>query len=222
MNGSFAPVCFAVALIAASCANGAVTGQERAVGLTTTACGDASRTSGAGVVVDDGWVIASGHVVSGAGSVEVSGSFGQEAAEIVVFDAEADLALLRVSGAEAPLIEVASSLRGSVVELAGGGPSESAATEILRPVEVRIEAVRSTERVSRVGYEIDLRVALGDSGGGVFDAEDRLVGVVFGRTLEDVDRSFIVGRAAIERLLAADRSGSWSCDADRSRIVEIP
>lgn len=209
----------ALTLFASACSGGSLSGSERAVTITTTACGHASKTTGAGVIAEDGWVIASAHVVSGAGSIVVSGTLGQRVGEIVVLDAEADLALLRVPGLAGSPIELASAASGAMVELAGGGPSGSVPASILRPVEVRIEAVRSTERVRRHGYEIDRRVERGDSGGGVFDADDRLVGVVFGRPLEDVQRSFIVNHVAIERLLAANRTGSWACDPDQHRVV---
>ena len=190
----------------------------RVVSLTTTACGDASRTSGAGVIVEDGWVLVSAHVVSGAGSVEVSGEFGAEAAEIVVWDDVADLALLAVPSAQSSPIETAFSSAGDVVSLAGGGPSGSLEAAISRGVEVRIEAVRSEERISRVGYEIDVRVQLGDSGGGVYDEAGRLVGVVFGRTAEDESRSFIVGADQIREVLSADRTNQWSCSPPEHRI----
>lgn len=171
------------------------------------------------MIVDDGWVLASAHVVSGAGSVEVSGPFGSGVGEIVVVDVDADLALLRVDGATAAPLRVAAAESGDVVTLAGGGPSGAVDTTVLRPVEVRIEAVRSTERTSRLGYEIDTRVALGDSGGGVFDADGALVGVVFGRPLEDVGRSFVVRHEELERVLAADRSATWTCDPAEHRVV---
>lgn len=213
-----AVACFVVLALSA-CAESVVSGQERAVEVATTACGDASQTSGAGLIAEDGWVIASGHVVSGAGSVEVSTFAGSQVAEIVVFDAEADLALLRVESATGPKIELTPASVGSAVEFGGGGPSGVLQASVLRPVDVRIEGVRTSERVSRVGYEIDVRVALGDSGGGVYDDQDRLVGVIYGRSADDVERSFIVGHEAIRNLLEADRSSTWSCDPDQSRIV---
>ena len=219
MSRWWAAVAGLLGLLFAACAGDSTAPEDRAVSITTTACGHASRTTGAGVIVDDGWVLASAHVVSGAGSVEVRGSFGSTVGEIVVVDADADLAMLRVDGAEAAPVRVAAAEVGDAVMLGGGGPSGVVATTVLRPVEVRIEAVRSTERISRLGYEIDTRVALGDSGGGVFDAEGALIGVVFGRPLEDVDRSFVVRHEELERVLAADRSANWRCDPTKRRVV---
>ena len=211
----------ALLLLAVACGGDAEPANGRVVSLTTTACGHASKTTGAGVIAEDGWVIAAGHVVSGAGSVTVSGPFGQQTGEVVVLDKAADLALIAVPGVSAAPIELAGSSSGASVELAGGGPSGSLQASVIRPVEVRVEAVRSTERISRVGYELDVRVELGDSGGGVFDSQDRLVGVVFGRPLNDEPRSFIVGQDAVAQLLATDRTGSWSCDPEQHRVVSV-
>ena len=207
------------ALVLQGCAGQDTTPEGRVVSLTTTACGATSRTSGAGVIVEDGWVLASGHVVSGAGSVEVSGPFGTEMADIVVFDAVGDLSLLRVPSARSSAIESAAANTGDLVELAGGGPSGAIETAISRPVEVRIEAVRSDERIGRIGYEIDTRVQLGDSGGGVFDDDGRLIGIVFGRPSTDEDRSYIVGAGHVTEVLSAERSGQWTCSSTEHRIV---
>lgn len=210
-----------VALLASACAEESTSPQGRAVTLETTACGHASRTSGAGVIVEDGWVLASAHVVSGAGSVQVTGPAGTVEAEIVVFDAASDLALLGVAGLTASPVTLADADDGDTVYFGGGGPSGAPTAEVVRSVEVRIEGVRSTDRVSRRGYEIDRRVALGDSGGGLFDAEDRLVGSIFGRPLAELDSSFAVRRVEIERVLTADRDGVWECDPSTHKVTEF-
>ncbi len=215
-----------VALVLGSCGVSETAADARVVSIETTACGDASRTSGAGVVVENGWVMVSAHVLAGAGSVTVTrlGDAVPAAgdAEIVVFDAAADLALLRVPGATASPVRVAGSNTDDVVTIAGGGPSDPTDTTILRGVEVRIEAVRSEERISRIGYEVDVRVELGDSGAGVYNEADQLIGIVFGRAAEDEDRSFVVGQEAISTILTAERSGLWTCDATQHRIAQDP
>lgn len=212
-----------VIVLFGACGNDASTTPEaRAVSLSTTACGHASRTTGSGVIVEDGWVLASAHVVVGAGQVEVTGTFGSAVARIAVLDAEADLALLQVAEANASPIEVAGAEVGDTLALGGGGPSGAITATVLRPVEVRIEGIRSTERTSRLGYEIDARVSLGDSGDGVFDQADALVGVVFGRPLAEENRSFVVRHEEINRVLSADRTGDWSCDPAQHRVVLAP
>lgn len=209
------------ALMLAACGAVASSPIARAVSVETTACGHASRTSGAGVIVEDGWVLSAAHVVAGAGSVDVVGPFGRTPADIVVLDRQNDLALLRVEGATASLVEIAEASPGDELLLGGGGPSGSFSATILRAVDVRIEAVRSEERVSRLGYEIDERVALGDSGGGVYDTDGHLVGVVFGRPLAQSDRTFVVRHEAITGILDAERTSVWQCDAANSGVLQV-
>lgn len=211
----------AAALLATACGTDSTSAADRRVTLVTTACGNASRTSGTGVIVEDGWVLAAAHVVIGAGQVDVAGAFGSERAEIAVLDTAADLALLRVGGAQASPIVVSEAGATDTVQFSTEGDVPMSAT-VLRTVEIRIEAVRSTERISRFGFEIDQRAAVGDSGGGVFDDDGDLLGIIFGRPIEDGEqRSFAVGHEMVEDVLNADRSGMWSCDASVHRIVEI-
>ncbi len=229
MNRSrLALVLASIALLALACGEEPTPPEARAVTLETTACGHASRTSGAGVIVEDGWVLASAHVVAGAGSVEVTGSAlsakdvsaKDVPAEIVVFDAASDLALLRVDGVTAKPVTLGDAGAGDIVYFGGGGPSGAPTASITRPVEVRIEGVRSTERIRRRGYEIDRRVELGDSGGGLFDEQGRLVGSIFGRPLDELDSSFAVRRIEIERVLTAERDSIWECDPTGHRVIE--
>lgn len=212
----------AAALIFAACgAEDQTNPVGRVVSLETTACGHASRTTGAGVIVEDGWVLTAAHVVVGATEVEVAGVFGTETAETVVLDTTADLALLRVAGAEASPIELDGASAGDAVQWHIEPEAEPSTLSVLRPVEIRIGGVRSTERISRFGFEFDRRVELGDSGGGVFNADGRLVGVIFGRSTERENRSFAVNHDMIGDVLVADRSGAWSCDPTVHRVVEV-
>ncbi len=190
---------------------------ERAVGISTTACGHASKTSGAGVVIEDDRVLASAHVVIGAGTLAVDGVNAQ----IVRIDTQADLALLEVPGVTAKAVEFANASRGEQLTIIGGGPSQRFEVSVIRPVEVRIEEVRSTTRSSRLGYELDTRVALGDSGAGAFNSEGQLVGIVFGRIQREGNRSFIVRSSEIEDFLDTGPDSIYRCDPEQHRVVMV-
>ncbi len=188
---------------------------DRAVSISTTAFGHASKTSGAGVIVENDRVLASAHVVIGAGSVLVDGVTSQ----ILKIDTQADLALLRVRGVTAAPVEFAAASTGEGLTIIGGGPSPSFEASVLRPVEVRIEEVRSTTRSSRLAYELDTRVALGDSGSGAFNPQGRMVGAVFGRIQSEGNRSFIVQSSEIVDFLADDSEMPYLCDPSQHRVV---
>lgn len=196
---------------------------DRAVTVTTTACGHASRTSGAGVIIGDGRVLAAAHVVIGAGSISVEavGGGAPLPATVVRLDPRADLAVLDVAGLSGEPVELSSAETGDRLTVVGGGPSGTFEATITRRVEVRIEEVRSTTRSSRRGYEVDRRVALGDSGAGAFDDRGRLVAVIYGRTQSDTGLSFAVRHEEIAEVLA-DIDSEWSCDPTQHRIVTNP
>ena len=163
-------VALAVALLAASWffrLEVADIATARNVLISTTACGNASGTSGTGVVVGDSMILTAAHIVIAAGSVEVLYNGSTMTAEIVGLDPRTDLALLVVSGIDATPIALD---RARVDEVVGyidlAGEFRSAA--ITRLLEIRIEEERSTVRSSRFGFEIDRTVELGGSGAGVF------------------------------------------------------
>jgi S1-C subfamily serine protease len=190
---------------------------DRAVSVSTTACGHASKTSGAGVIIEDGRVLASAHVVIGAGTLSVGGV----TAEILKIDTQADLALLGVPGVTSQPVEFANASPGEHLTIIGGGRTQSLDAIVVRPVEVRIEEVRSTQRSSRLGYELDTRVALGDSGAGAFNSDGRLVGIVFGRFQTEGGRSFIVRSEEVIDFLGSGTEASYQCDPQSHRVVPV-
>lgn len=192
---------------------------ERMVTYETTACGDGSRTNGTGVVVRNGTILTAAHPVFRSGSITVRLPNGEAAsATIVALDLAADLALLEVDSASASPIEFAVARSGDgVVVAAASGPLRS---RISRAIDVRIEEVGGRERVSRIGYELELNVALGESGSGVYDTSGRLVGIVYGRNPDGELRSFATGKAQLADFLAhdSDNNGVFRCDPEQSRV----
>lgn len=191
---------------------------NRVVGIVTTACGHSSATSGTGVIIDDGRVLTTAHTVSGAASVSVDASRHRLASTIEVLDFQADLAILRVPGVQAPPIELAEVGTGDSLSMVSAGPLGVVDVTVTRRVEVRIEEVRSNERAARLSIEFDTRVALGDSGAGVYDGDGRLGGVVYGRSQTRADRSFASRSDEIQRVLATD-PGHYECDPAAHRVI---
>ncbi|MGI9605785.1 MAG: S1 family peptidase [Acidimicrobiales bacterium] len=192
---------------------------ERTVSFTTTACGDASGTSGVGVIVESDRMLTAAHTVVGASSVLVElPDVGVVGATTLRMDLRTDLAMLEVSGATATPIELVELVADDRVNLIL--PDETRPTTVDSRAEVRIEEVRSTVRSSRLSYMIRTRVDLGDSGAGLFDDEGRLAGIVFGRSEVEADRSFAVRREEIDFILGApDRT--YRCDPAAHLVVEV-
>lgn len=193
---------------------------RRAATVETTACGDASATSGAATLVFDDYVLAAAHVVIGATDLAVIVDGDAHPATLVRLDRRTDLALLHVPGISSGAVSLGVAEPDSVVHVVGGGPSGAFQTLVVRLVAIRIEEVRSTMRSLRRGFEVDVRVALGDSGAGVFDDDGRLVGVLFGRSTVHDDRSFAVRSSEIEALFRAD-DVTYRCDPEASQVERV-
>ncbi len=201
-----------------SAAPAAVSPEDRAVTLRTTGCGDASATAGSGVIAGPGLVLTAAHVVVGSTDVVVDGvdETGREAT-VVVLDRSRDLALLEAPVGEAAPVELADVAAGDAVRVVGATSGTVAAT-VERRLRMDVDDVRSTARSIRSGYELDAAIAGGDSGGGVFDAAGRLVGVVFAVPTARSGATFAVDTAEIAAVLVADRT-AHRCDPTRSQLT---
>lgn len=216
-----AAVCAAAALIGISswvvATDASHVARSRAARIETTACGDASRTEGVGVRIGGSSILVNAHVVIGAGSVTVDVGHGPIAATIIALDPRSDLAIVEAPGIDAPPIVMTHPVVDDDVSIATA-VDEFVTAKILRLVEVRIESVRSTERISRFGFEFDRTVDLGDSGAGVYNQDGHLVGVVFGRSTTRADRSFAVRTSEVEQLLAQETL-KFVCSPAEDRVV---
>ena len=138
--------------------------------------GDATgpTSQGSGVVVGGGEVITNCHVVEGASHVKVKAGASILSATVTIADKELDLCRLSVSGLDAPAVEIAGAgeLQTGERVYAIGAP---------RGLELTIsEGIVSSLREVANGKIVQTTAAVspGSSGGGLFDAQARLVGIV--------------------------------------------
>ena len=140
-----------------------------------------SQSLGSGVIVSsDGYIITANHVVEGADEIKVAlASGGQElTAKVIGADAPTDVAVLKITGKDLPIITMADSDKLEVgdVVLAIGNPFGVGQT-------VTMGIVSGTGRTA-LGindYEnfiqTDAAINPGNSGGALVDADGRLVGI---------------------------------------------
>jgi S1-C subfamily serine protease len=160
-------------------------------------CGPRTRL-GIGTIVDDSSIVTAAHVVAGSERVEVVDRDGQAtAADVVAFDPDQDLALLRAGvpvGTVAVIRpdEPAAGERGIVAVADDEGDSlELVDATVTRTVTVRTTDIYGDAVVLRDGFEIDAAIQPGDSGAMVhFPAG--VSGVVWARSLEAADRAWAV------------------------------
>jgi len=197
-------------------------------------------------VVGDDTVLTAAHVVVGADEVFVLGATGDDPsvgdgggrsegedvgenageesavevpARVVLLDLTRDLAVLDVSTRDAEQIELGRAENGDAVRVVGGTSSGTVEATVQRRVSMEVDDVRSQTRSRRSGYELDVAIAGGDSGAGVYDADDHLVGIVFATPTQRSGASFAVGAAEIGAVLGSVDRSVHQCDPAGSRLV---
>lgn len=156
---------------------------QRFTGITTgRARQRLAASQGAGVIVSaDGYILTNEHVVARADEIQIALSDGRVTpARIVGTDAETDLAVLKVEGANLPALplEAEGELRVGDVVLAIGNPFGLGQTVTQGIVS---GLGRDLTDVTRTTYQdfiqTDAAINIGNSGGALIDAQGELVGI---------------------------------------------
>jgi len=177
-------------------------------GVRVVGCG---RTfSGSGFAVDADHVITNAHVVAGGREIHLSTHDARRvAAEVIVFDKDRDLALLRAPGHGLLPLELGRGTVGDVVAVVGypGGQVDPrvAAARIDRSVTGVGRDVYSRDATERSLLFLAARLRSGDSGAAVVSQEGRVVGAVFAVSPDVPTVAYAVATEEIEAVLAAPR-----------------
>lgn len=202
-----------------------------------------TTTSGEGagtgmVLTSDGLVLTNHHVVEGATevSVEVAATGKTYDADVLGYDDEADVAVLRLqdaSGLDTVTTDTAEAVRtGDEVVGVGnaGGTGEATAspgtvTATDRTIDVGDESTGTTSTLSGL-IEVDADIVAGDSGGPLYDDDGEVVGMDTAASTGSTD---VTGYAVpiatalevVDQVLAGDESGSVSIGADAFLGVQL-
>jgi S1-C subfamily serine protease len=181
------------------------------------ACGVDSE--GSGWVVQRGRVVTNAHVVAGASSIVVqeSGSGAVDRATLIAFDPSRDLAVLDVTGLNAPALDIGQDLASGAQAYAVGYPGNGPFT--VSPQRVRDQLVaRGTDiyqsgSVERSIYSLRGTIRPGNSGGPLLDTSGAVVGVVFARSTVDPDTGYALTLAELRPVLSSVGSAPISSGA---------
>lgn len=175
------------------------------VGVVAEGCPGPATESGSGVAVGPlGHIVTVAHTVAGAASIIVVDGDGVEfAASIVAFDKDADLALLDAPGLNAPALSIGPLAPGDATALVWSRESGVSAepASIIKRLAITIEDIYLENEVERAGLELSADIDSGDSGGAVVDAEGRVVGIIYAKSVARADTAFATSDVEIRRLL---------------------
>lgn len=176
---------------------------------------------GSGFVVAPELVMTNAHVVAGTEGVTVDSLGTVLDAEVVLFDPQEDVALLRVPGLRAPVLSFApdpatSGQNGIVLGYPGGGPYTASSARVRETLNLSGPDIYRTGTVQREVYTVRGSVRQGNSGGPLVTEDGRVLGLVFGAAVDDLDTGFVLTANEItdelERGLGSSASvGTGAC-----------
>jgi S1-C subfamily serine protease len=152
---------------------------------------------GSGFVVAPNRVMSNAHVVAGSESVTVEVDGQSYDASVVSYDPNADISILDVPNLpSAPLVfhmqEAPSGTDSVVLGYPGGGDFTATPARIREIIQLNGPDIYHTTTVTREVYTIRGTVRQGNSGGPLIDRTGRVLGVVFGAAVDDVDTGFVL------------------------------
>jgi hypothetical protein len=170
-----------------------------------TACG--LGVEGSGWVAGDGIVVTNAHVVAGQDDTRVlpEGEGPGIDAQVVHFDSRNDVALLRVPGLSAPVLELADSPRagtsGAILGFPRNGPFDERAGRLGGTRDVVTQDAYGRGPVRRSIVSLRGAVRSGNSGGPMVDGRGRVIATIFAATISGPRGGYGVPNAIVRSAL---------------------
>ena len=171
------------------------------------ACGEIQSGSGFAIAPHD--VVTNAHVVAGVGIPQVQQqNGGSQAATVVLFDPETDLAVLRVPGSLGPALsletgEADRGVGGAVLGFPGGGDLKGQPAAVRRAFPAVGRDIYGTKTVVRKVYELQATVQPGDSGGPFVLPDGSVAGIVFAASTTDEGVGYAIAASAAAKDIRA-------------------
>jgi S1-C subfamily serine protease len=165
---------------------------------------------GSGFFVGDDLVVTNAHVVAGEDDTSVELSDGSTLdADVVAFDPERDLAVLRTrggGGAALPLRDAEVGDSGGVFGHPGGGPLDVSPFRVGDRITAVGRDIYDSASTSREVLVLASELAPGDSGSALVDPEGRVVGVAFAVAPDKPGVAYALAIDELEAVLGGDLS----------------
>ncbi|HZS21480.1 MAG TPA: MarP family serine protease [Pseudonocardiaceae bacterium] len=156
-------------------------------------------------------VITNAHVVAGTDRVQVETADGTLDATVVLYDPETDVAVLKVPGLHAPVLQLAakpavSGASGLVLGYPLDGPYTASAARVRDRIHLRGPDIYNASTVVRNVYTVRAVVRSGNSGGPLLDGSGQVLGLVFGAAVDNDETGFVLADDEIADDVAAAAS----------------
>ncbi len=191
-------------------------GRQSVVKVLGSAPSCSRRIEGSGFVYADDRVMTNAHVVAGTRSVAVELNGDRYDGEVVVYDPDRDLAVLRVPGLPGPSLRFAAGNAGSgadaiVLGFPLDGPYNAQSARVRDVDRITGPDIYSSGDVTREIYTIRALVRSGNSGGPLLSSNGLVLGVIFAAAADDPNTGFAVTAAEARPVALAG--------AERTRAV---
>jgi S1-C subfamily serine protease len=162
---------------------------------------------GTGFVVAPNRVMSNAHVVAGSETVTVESDGQTYDATVVSYDPNEDISILDVPNLpSAPLQwadkEAPSGTDAVVMGYPGGGEFLATPARVREVIELNGPDIYRQTTVTREVYTIRGTVKQGNSGGPMINRSGKVLGVVFGAAVDDVDTGFVLTGQEVSRQMA--------------------
>lgn len=162
---------------------------------------------GTGFVVAPNRVMSNAHVVAGSDSVTIEVDGQEYEAGVVSYDPDADISILDVPNLpSAPLQFVEEEAQpgtdGIVLGYPGGGDFAATPARVREVIKLNGPDIYRSTTVTREVYTIRGTVRQGNSGGPMINRQGKVLGVVFGAAVDDVDTGFVLTAQEVARQMA--------------------
>lgn len=145
--------------------------------------------SGSGVIVsEDGYVVTNNHVISGGQNITVYLFDGTTyPAKLVASDPDTDIAVLKIeaTGLNAAVFGDSSTLRVGDFALAIGNPLGEYQGSVTLGIVSALNREIELDGEKHTMFQVDASVNPGNSGGGMFDSNGMLIGIVTAKSISD-------------------------------------
>ncbi|HVC23747.1 MAG TPA: MarP family serine protease [Candidatus Dormibacteraeota bacterium] len=200
--------------IPASLANDPAISAAAAETVKVVSVGCGGLLEGSGFPVAPGMILTNAHVVAGAhdSQVSVPGRSGSLSAEVVFFDPQRDIALLRVPSLNLTPLAISSSgargTEGAVIGYPDGGVEQVAPGAIRGEMDAVGRDIYSNQIVSREIFVIQATVIPGNSGGPFVDLQGQVLGVVFAKSLDTSGEGYALTAGEVTPDISQGRAAS--------------